>query len=187
MNAFIQALQAKSAAINQARVPVTPKPVPCLHTTPEIAKAFGLNKMPTSLVKQDVQAVTVNIVVDRNRLDIFFAIKPDSATLASLHAWAWHYRPSDKAWYHLDCEANRQYLRDTFNLDIDSKVDPVVDSNPLLGVDAVPTANVEVESSDRFEMFKRQVNELSEGLKLDPADLMLEAIACLHKATFTRN
>ena len=173
--AFLQALQAKSAAINQARVPVAPKPTPA-----PMARVVPENK----------QIVSVSIVMDRNRLDVTFSIKPDSATLASLHAWAWHYRPSDKAWYHLDCEANRQYLRDTFGLDIDKRVDHN-DANPLLGYDRlvrdVPTASVEVESSDRFEMFKRQVNELSDTLKLDPADLMLEAIACLHKATFPRN
>ncbi len=111
-------------------------------------------------------------VLNRKRLDLFFSSKPDADTLESLHNCGWCYRGTDKAWYHVDTERNRHYLKRKFNISVSEDSDHIAD-------DAVTVNEPESKDSPEFAEFKRKVNILVEHLNVSPADLMILAIDAL--------
>lgn len=146
--------------------------------------------------------VTIDRVLNRHRLDVFFNQKPSEEILKSLRAHDFHYRPSDKAWYNKDTETNRIFLEYAFGAhfvdssDVEDSKSYEVSDNSILDNVVVPENSVtltsvnnekDLEVSPQFAKFRSQTNELLEHLKCEPADLMLIAIDALHKQTFSRD
>lgn len=144
--------------------------------------------------------ITVDRVLNRNRLDVFFSEKPSNDILQSLRDRGFHYRPSDRAWYHKDSEDNRLFLESKFGAsfmlsgDVEDNENYEVSDNAMLDNVVVPDNSVtltsvnnakdEADPASVFEQYKKQVKDLCEALKIDPADLALLAISKLHDQTF---
>lgn len=171
VNAFMQALATKSQAIK-------PQPKPKKNTGSAPTNIMDFTK------DLDPIRVTVDVVLDRNRLDVFFSRKPDAMVLDDLRNNGFHYRPTDSAWYHKDTKQNRELLNNRFNagLEIEQENQPVIEVVP----EVVPSA--EIIEDTPFENYKRQISDLMQELRLEScADLQLLAIDCLHRQTFARN
>lgn len=182
-NAFLAALAAKSDS------PTVSKPVPKLDTSPKATNARMLEDRERIAqakriedAKQD-NTPTIELILDRNRIDIFFPRKPEQFVLDRFHQYGWKYRGLDKAWYHQDTFGNRTLLNVWFNAEIETDIPT---SEPFAEIiDPVqPKEEPEVTGSPEYVKFKRQVNELISELKIDCADLMLLAVDSLHKAKF---
>ena len=191
MNAFLASLQAQAAIINtdsKPKKPITQSPAP-------------IDPPSTS----DKLIVTVERVINRKRLDVFFSRKPSDQILAQLRGQGFRFRPSDRAWYHQDNENNRLFCEinlgasfddsdaDTHAVITDDDTQAFKDSNQVTLTcavskspsDSVTTAIDSVQSfTPEFERYKMQVNQLIEHLKMEPADLQLLAIDYLHKFIF---
>lgn len=63
----------------------------------------------------------VEIMVSRNRLNVYFAEKPTAETRASLKRQNWEWIDSRLCWEHSDTESNREYLRQVFGVEIEAK------------------------------------------------------------------
>lgn len=148
--------------------------------------------------------VTVQRILDKNRLDVFFNRKPSEDILGKLHRHGWRFRPSDKGWFHRDCENNRNDLsiwfdaefdaveacidlepKDTENLQICAVSNDSEKSEPVTAFEPVNPVNDDRQPlAVDFEKYSKQVDSLCEALKLRPADLMVIAIEELFKQTF---
>lgn len=112
-------------------------------------------------------------VLDRNRLDLFFSSKPDLETRTMLKEQGFTFRDDRMCWQHKDCLINRLFLADKFGLS-ELMQDQFND-------------DLKPEVSSEFGKFRSQVDRLVEHLKISSADLMLQAIECLHDKTFKVN
>jgi len=156
---FLNALKQKANEVQATQIP-TPKPDPLPAYAP---------------------IVNIDLVLNRNRIDVFFNEKPSDEILCGLRGQGFHYRPSDKAWYHQDTQTNRDFLNSLLKCDIAQK--GIVSGDIEPSTDYRPSE----ELSPEFVKFRSQTNELLEHLKCEPADLMLIAIDALHKSTFSRD
>lgn len=174
--AFLSALQSQSQT---------------LTTQLQQSKPKVLEAAPVDTLK-----VTIDLVVNRNRIDVFFSQKPSDSVLDSLRSNGFHYRPSDKAWYHQDNLVNRKFLNSTFDADLEvSEMATEVTGKTQQTIVVAPSLP-EVTDSDTYEspyndshyqVYRGQVNQLIEKLQIQPADLMLRAIDCLYVQVFGSN
>lgn len=175
----------KSALKLQASTVQANRAIPVLPTKPQ------KNVIPLAPVtaKPDFEGYgvfdRVEINVTSNRLDLFFTGIPSKKTRQLMKDNGFWYNGETKTWYHRDCETNRQFLRNVFDVALEPKQE--VPATPQLQVSPTFDPLPDHKGSDAFEAFKAQVNELMAELKLDSADLMLVAIDCLHKKTFSRD
>ena len=168
MLSFIEALKTKSSEIQKTRE--APKFIPQAPLQVEVPKVVTLR---------------VELVVNRNRIDLFFSDKPEARVLELLKLNGWHFRPSDRAWYHQDNLNNRKFVSQELSNDPSLLDQTYDDQGP-----AMISSDVEEESKDlpdSFLIYKRQVNDLLAELKIDSADLMLLAISKLHDQIFTKH
>lgn len=125
----------------------------------------------------------LEIVINRNRLDVYFDIKPTNyqRNLLVNQGFRCRKEPNDDGsigyvWYHQNSEDNQKFLRDNFRTispdfwDIEDPKLEIVD--PLASAD------------ETFREYVRKVNALSAHLKVDAADLTIKAIDCLYDVTF---
>lgn len=173
--AFLQALQAKRTIPQQTETKPKPKPIPVvapIQPKPIAIPGVNVTAKPT---------LTVERVINRKRIDLFFSSKPDDDVLGSLHGNGWRYRPSDKAWYNKDDECTRHYLKMKFNIELEEarSVEMPVEFKPDEHHKELKPTPVVGDSNPKFEQFKSKVNRLIEYFKIEPADLMLLAIDAL--------
>lgn len=125
----------------------------------------------------------LEIVINRNRLDVYFDIKPTNYQRNLLVTQGFRCRKEanddgsiNYTWYHQNSEDNQKFLRDNFRTispdfwDIEDPKLEIVD--PLASAD------------ETFREYVRKVNALSAHLKVDAADLTIKAIDCLYDVTF---
>lgn len=111
-NSFFAALKAESDKVNQARVV----------------------KQPQALAPVNDNAPTINFVLNRQRIDLLFPERPSEFILQSLRDAGFHYRPSDKAWYHADYAENRKALQRMFpgsEIELEETESPTIDANAV--------------------------------------------------------
>lgn len=172
---FINALKNQSSAMTQSRKPTV--------LAKKIAATVEAHRNPL--------IVTVDRVLNRNRLDIFFNQKPSEDILTLLRLHNWHFRPSDKAWYHQDNETNRMFCEQTFNASFSDSGDVSQGESEDRAdfSDSVTLTSSTNESGEQsaFEIYKQQCDELIAHLGVNPADLALIAVSALHKATFNKH
>lgn len=187
-SAFAAALAAKAKAIqakyDAAQAPAKVKPEP----TPEPVR------------------VTVDIVANKNRIDVYFSAKPSDSVLSELRSKGFHFRPSDKAWYHQDNTSNRAFLIERFNAHIEielSKLAALDDDLDQVLTDAeikaacaknAPTldaediieayAAAEPEVVEVKSEYHRIIDALCEHFGESPADVCVRAVKLLHSETF---
>lgn len=195
--AFLNALKTKSAALQtQLEQPKQIKPIASIPM-PQMVQ--DLNKLITS----------VNVVANRNRIDVLFNRKPDQEILDSLKENGFRYNPTTRAWYHQDNKFNRTYLAlffgadfpieeteySDFNENTADSNDPDPDFSQSVTLTATtndadqPSVPISYQPKDspNFERYKDQVNKLSEHYTIDPVDLMMLAIDALYTRTFNYN
>lgn len=189
MSTFLANLKQQSAqmtAKNGTRSingPMSPNNAPPIGNTDP-------NKGPvliSDLIKQNQAqkeaplVITCERVLNRNRLDVFFSRKPGDEILQKLKAQGFRDRDTDKGWFHFDSEDNRAFCTKEFGAVFE-------DDNTPDNIEA-PAAPIAVEATvtPEYETFKRQVNELIEYMKVEPADLMLLAVNTLHKKVFGKD
>lgn len=178
-----------------------------LPATQELDQKFKDAGIPINTPKaiEKPLIITIDRVLNRRRLDVFFSEKPCDEILAKLRGQGFHYRPSDKAWYHCDNETNRAFLETHFNADFagapesaqvalnDDSINNanlVLDAVTITGNTNTTEAQSEVSNlgdSTPYDIYKKQVNELCEHFKIDASDLALFAINYFHKATFSKD
>lgn len=176
--AFLSALQNQSQTLTQQLV------------SKSEAKPIAKPVQPVDVLK-----VTIDLVVNRNRIDVFFSQKPSNSVLDSLRSNGFHHRPSDKAWYHQDNLVNRKFLNSTFDADLEI-VEPVLQPEPKTQqtiVVAPPLPDFDSEeykspyNDSHYGVYRDQVDQLIQKLQIRPADLMLRAIDCLYVQVFGSN
>jgi hypothetical protein len=192
-SAFLSALKARSESIKASR-----------SDKPESGKTYALTgngganiangkSWQDSEVKPELpkpvilQQVTIDLVLNRQRIDVFFKLMPDRDTLDWLHDNGFRYRREDRGWYHQDNPGNRAKLKARFNATfIDSgEVTPEVKPVQIVEPEK-PAEDADLRDNDMtpFGCYKRQCRALCEHLKIDMADLALLAIAKLYERTF---
>lgn len=194
-DAFLATLNARAEALETDRLKAKTEKIKPVANVPATPK-------PTEIT------VRVELVENRNRIDLFFSAVPSDAVRKDLKARSWRWNGDRACWYNADNDLNRAYLVANFGANFDSD-DSDDSSAPPAITDAVglaqyspkaeaPAPEIQVSDSDaggtigtgesaEWLRFKRQVTELQSELKIDAADLMLMAIDSLHKATFGRN
>ena len=143
----------------------------------------GRNNIGRSPVQSSpVQSIEVSArrVINRNRLDISFSDIPSPDDRSALKERGWRYNGEGAYWYHADTVDNRTFIEGRFNLKLIS---------PEASPEASPEVSPEVSPEDvtPYGVYKRQIDELIEHLKIGPADLQIRAIGALHKEIFSRD
>lgn len=135
--------------------------------------------------------VTVDIVINKNRLDVFFSEKPSEQDLETMRNGGFHFRPKDKAWYHKDSKENREYLTQNLGIKFDTIQDapqPAI-AAPIASAPLAQSGNEEqsqdsaLELSPDFIRYRKQHAELISIFNCDPIDLHMKAIDALYNAT----
>jgi hypothetical protein len=168
MSAFINALKARSTSIpDKYQQAIDQKFIDAgVHINPIV-------ETPKQEEKKEL-IINIDLVANRNRIDVFFSDKPDQYILDMLKANGWHHKKIPvPVWYHQDNQWNRDFLNQLLNLNIESK--------------GMISADVEPSELTPFDIYKRQCAELIEELKIDSADLALIAIDTLHKQAFSKD
>lgn len=153
----------------------------------------------------DPLIATVELVINRKRIDVFFNRKPSDSILNLLRAMDFHYRPSDKAWYNKDTEENRAFLEVKFGAEFpkggaeivstdtgnqastsdtpcEASATPNEASEQPLTIEVASCAGAPLENEPpAFLTYKKQVNELMVKYNLDAPDLMVFAINFLYE------
>lgn len=187
---FLNALKTKSQVIDsnlKKNVPIA-KPQPT-----QLAKVINdykdgnytvIGEGTDKLIDSKHAILTgLEIVINRNRLDVYFDIKPTNYQRNLLVTQGFRCRKEanddgsiNYTWYHQNSEDNQKFLRDNFRTispdfwDIEDPKLEIVD--PLASAD------------ETFREYVRKVNALSAHLKVDAADLTIKAIDCLYDVTF---
>lgn len=130
----------------------------------------------------------IELVVNANRIDLSWDRPPFDSTLRLLKDNGWRWDEDRRKCRHEDTQAIREWLRKTFQADIEDKNPP-----PAIPPVQPPTPPVTAETPEDepidevFAVYRRQIDELIIELKISPADLQLRAIDALHKQVFPRN
>lgn len=193
---FLSALKGKASAIQATRKD-TSKPVPTPNKyIPQTPTVKPHPVSPPYPKLPEAQIDRVEIVERDNRIDLYFTDKPTPDQRGVLKTAGWWFAAERTCWFHFDGEVNREFLRKTYNLDIDRKPESIslVAPADTSFTFAVPSPEITADQSDphteepqEYLRFKVQVNELLTELKIDAADLMLIAINALHKVTFSKD
>jgi len=148
---------------------VTPEPIP--EPMPE----------PTP---EPILTVRIEVVANRNRLDVYFSAKPSADIREYLKRKSFRFNDDRLCWYNQDNQINRNFLTQMFNAQFD---EPYI-SDEIETPKTTETTELEVKheafTSQKFELYKEQVNQLSLKLQVDPADLMILAVSALYDKTF---
>lgn len=197
-NAFLDALKKKSSAIQSARFNPAPVPVQPPQPTPA-----------PDVVDDSPIDVRIELVQAKNggrRIDVFFSRKPDARTRVALKNHNFWFNGERGAWFNADTEENRLFLSTRFGVVFEEEdttpitvsgggtpptpSDPPADETPA---PSNPEGSEEVgdkpmpEEYQRYLIYKRQVAELIDHLKIEAADLQLLMTDAFHKATFGQN
>jgi len=195
MTTFQQALQAKALVIQASRdskkQSITPaKPVNKSKPMSTAKAILGLPPVSSNFGPISTTLDRVEISINSKRLDLYFTGKPSEQVRTDLKANGFWFNPTTKAWYHKDCQANRDFIKDYFKFEIQDLDDSFKDSGAvsyeMSAVDQKPkSALSDTDYPATYQAYKKQVDELMKALEItEPADLMLIAIDKLHKDTF---
>jgi len=135
----------------------------------------------------------VDLVLNRNRIDLYFTRKPSQYILDMLHSQEFHYRPSDLAWYHKDSQMNRAWINNVFGTDLiitdapdykplQAPETPQTETQAQLPIDPIPSI-----PNTPYDLYKKQIDELTKHLNIDASDLQLMAVNHFHKFTFSKD
>lgn len=214
---FLNALKQRSEAVKAVtRAPITTpkvKPVAAMPTREEL-KADALDRMEqtrnnvtnpgtvAAVRDQDNSTITVTVdqVVNKNRIDIFFSRKPSDQTLDLLRKANWWYRPSDKAWFNKDSSEARLFCVKHFAADFDApeeipvtpaEVEAIETTGPIVTLTSETVETIEQMEPEAFTpdltRYKKQIDELLAHLKCDSTDLLFMAMDAFHKRTFSKD
>ncbi len=174
---FLDLLKAKNQSAKQS---FTPAPQSNYDAPIKIDSNFGTPDQ-TYMVDPVPAPITVRCerVLNRNRLDLYFSAKPSKETRNELKDQGFTWDDSRQCWRHQDTTINRLYLADKFNL-------PELMQDKF-NDEAKDEDETKQDFSPHYMRFKNQVKSLQEHLKIDAADLMLQAIDCLYTQTFKVN
>lgn len=151
-------------------------------------KSDALNKkLTTPKQSNDILECRVTIAdnITPNQLHVWFNRYPGPNIIADLKSagFSWN----SHIWWAIDSEPKRAFCRARLNAtELDPYKTPIVTPtpNPMPQIIVAPESEPD---NSVFGIYKRQVDELCEHLKLCPADLFLHAIDQLHKTTFSVN
>lgn len=137
--------------------------------------------------------ITVERVLNKNRIDVFFSNPPVDRVVQMLQERHWSFRHEDKAWFNSDTYDNRlfceQHLGASFDEmgDINAPITEGTETSEVLHAVTL-TGNVQQPMKDFcYETYKLQCRELQAHFKCEFADLAIVAINHFHKATFSRD
>ena len=130
--------------------------------------------------------ITVDIVENRNRLDVIFSSKPTSQVLAKLKFNGWRFNGDGRYWYHKDTTANRVFLAETFGVFLEPG--PKISAIVVEGTEQIPSISQQeaitkiIDSA--FARYKLQVDQLSEKLGIDLTAILFKAVDLLYGEVF---
>ena len=159
-SAFAKALAAKAAAIQAKYDAKAPKKV--------------------EPVQEEVR-VTVDLVANKNRIDVFFSAKPSESVLSELREKGFHFRPSDKAWYHQDNIKNRSWLVERFNAPLDINLSELMED--ILDEPGEIEEQEAEELVDGKSEYHRIIDALCAHYNESPADVCVRAVKLLYSET----
>lgn len=123
----------------------------------------------------------IEVVVNRNRLDVWFTDKPCQEFRAILKAFNWYFSPErGNSWYNKDTPENRQFLISRFGISGSQfeQNEPVPELVPT--DEPIPAMD---HAEERFIKYRDQVNQLCEHYGFDKYELLYFAIDRLFKET----
>lgn len=156
-------------------------------------KSAALSQSMTTPKKPDGPlecTVTIDDNVKPAELHVWFNRYPGPDIIADLKAAG--FRWNSRVWWAIDSEPKRAFCRARLNakeLDpfVNLYVEQLPEDKPIPKIIVAPEVEPAKPDTSPFGIYKCQVNELLEYLKIEAADLQLLAIDKLHKATFGRN
>ena len=153
-----------------------------VHSNGVTPKQFQPTKIQPE--SQEPLKIDIDLVLDRNRIDVRFNRNPGEAICSTLKAAGFRFKAHmNKAWIHKDTDENRRFLNREFNADLEMKDSP----KPALQLMPAPEPAAPVQPSTQdtaFEHYKWQVDQLMDHFKVSAADLQLLAIDVLYRETF---
>lgn len=176
---FLDALKNRAAKIETSLKPAPAAQLARLE--PTVTRLPDGSYMPNhtqiDIAMDTAKIQRVERVVNKNRLDIYFTQAPNQVTRNNFKSMGWRYSPDRVCWYHQDNKQNCDWLAERYNVQGLDTVDKFKTEPEI----------VEPEFTPEYATFRVQVDELLAYTKICPADLMLKAIDCLHKKTFSQN
>lgn len=153
-----------------------------------LASDLQNNEKPKPLPNPiDQNEVNINLVLQHQRIDIWFKNEPEHRIKDSLNHYGFDFRLADKTWEHFDDNDTRRFINRLLNTDIEMDPDDLSDQ-PLVSTkeveDTLSTLIPEKDLSP-FGIYKDQVDSLLLHFNCEMPELQLKAIDTLHKITFS--
>lgn len=192
MNAFLNALKTKSAKMNRSLASSIQPNIGI-----KIDSDFGTpNQTLVDLnTGKDIEYnPKIERIVNTGKINLLFPSKPSKEIRESLKNEGFWFDPVTLIWSAKDNLSNRLLLNELFGAVFDNlqqelasiQVEASKTEDPSLEPE-ICEPEVSYEGNDQYKKFKYQVASLQHELKLDAADLMLEAINKLYEFTFKQN
>lgn len=157
-------------------------------------KSAALSQSLTTPKKPDGPlecTVTIDDNVKPAELHVWFNRYPGPDIIADLKTAG--FRWNSRIWWAADSEPKRAFCRARLNArELEPFVNLYVEPLPeaakiIVAPEPAPEVEPALPDTSPFGIYKCQITELLEYLKIEAADLQLLAIDKLHKATFGRN
>lgn len=161
MSDFFQALKARASTIQAERATKT------TESTNEAVESPG--SIPAL-------ELTVDIVESRNRLDVSFNRIPEEDIRERLKQAGFRFSGERKCWYNIDCQANRLFLRNSFEVDLADH--PSFKPSGKPNIDTVDVAPP-VPMPATYAQYTGLVDRLCSELRVLPGDLAVIAVCML--------
>ena len=192
MNAFLNALKTKSAKMNRSLASSIQPNIGI-----KIDSDFGTpNQTLVDLnTGKDIEYnPKIERIVNTGKINLLFPSKPSKEIRESLKNEGFWFDPVTLIWSAKDNLSNRLLLNELFGAVFDNLQQELASIQVKASKTEDPSLEPEIcepevsyEGNDQYKKFKYQVASLQHELKLDAADLMLEAINKLYEFTFKQN
>lgn len=140
--------------------------------------------------------VAVDILENREKIEIRFSQKPGKAVRERMKAMKFWYRPDDFVWEVRDTDESRGFIAKEFSVELKTKSEeraealaPAMPLNLVVVPEVEPAkpSNLPDLTLQTYDTYKQQCSELIKALGVDPGDLPLLAIGYFHKLVFSRD
>lgn len=162
----------------------------CVPETPVATKPdWSHTPNPASMPQTANDYPRIERVINKQRIDLFFAEKPAAAVRAKMKAQGAWWNDDRKCWEFRDTFGNRGWLEDNFGAEFPEEQVAEISAEPETkeAPKQEPVFRTDAEPVPALAKYRQQVDELIAVLDVRPADLILIAIDFLHAAKVNKH